>query len=166
MTRLPLALTALLAATAAAAGLLDGPLDDTSYMIDLTSSQLDSGYAGYLLPPLLDTLASSGMTPARRPPADVIVTVATGSDAGRWMGTGAGRAWIYTMTVMVGISPEAHAIPDDRTPAFGVRARLLTPNPDREDELDCMIRLAARTAIANYRPAGLFETDGASCLRR
>ena len=162
MTRLAVVLAALLAATAATAS----PLDGKSYMIDLTSSQLDSGYADYLLPPLLDTLARSRMTPARRPPADVIVTIATASDVGRWMATGAGRAWIHTMTVTVGISPEAYPIPIDRTPAFGVRARLLTPNPDREDELDCMIRLATRTAIANYRPAGLFETDGASCLRR
>ena len=67
--------------------------------------------------------------------------------------------------ITVGISPAAYVIPEDQTPAFGVRADLLTPNPDRDDELACLIKLAARTALANYAPTGLFQTDGSSCLR-
>jgi hypothetical protein len=159
---LPAVLLAALAATPAAAG----PLDGKSYMIELSSSQHGSGYGNYLVPPLAAALARSGMKPARKPPADLIVNIVTASDVGRWIGTGADRVWIYEVAITVGISPEARVIPPDGTPAFGLRARLLTPNPDREDELDCLIRLAARTAVANYRPAGMLETDGSTCLQR
>lgn len=156
------ALATLLSALPAAAG----PLDGKSYMIELSSSQDASGYGAYLLPPLARALAKSRLTPARTPPADVIVNIVTGSDVGRWVGAGAAREWLYTVSVTVGISPEPYVIPPDGTPAFGVRADLLTPNPDREDELDCLIGLATRTAVANYRPRGIFTTDGSACLRR
>ncbi len=56
-------------------------------------------------------------------------------------------------------------IPDDQTPAYGVRVHLLTPDRDREDELACLITLATRAAITNYQPEGLFRTAGAACLR-
>ncbi len=157
---------ALLAGLAAATAATAGPLDGRSYIIELTSSHYGSGYGEHLVPPLAAALAGAGLRPARQGPADLVVNIVTASDHGRWRGTGAGRTWIHRLTVMVGISPAAHVIPADGTPAFGVRARLLTPDPDRADELDCLIRLAARTAVANYRPAGLFETDGAACLRR
>lgn len=156
------AIATLLAALPAAAG----PLDGKSYMVELSSSQDASGYGAYLLPPLARALARSRLTPARTPPADVIVNIVTGSDVGRWVDTEAGREWLYTVSVTVGISPEAYVIPPDGTPAFGIRADLLTPNPDREDELACLIDLATRTAIANYRPRGVFPTDGGACLRR
>jgi hypothetical protein len=42
---------------------------------------------------------------------------------------------------------------------------LMTPNPDRQDEMYCLIKLAARTALANYRPKGIFPVDGSSCQR-
>lgn len=32
--------------------------------------------------------------------------------------------------------------------------------------MDCLITLAARTALANYQPAGIFKTDGSICLRQ
>ncbi|MCB2125944.1 MAG: hypothetical protein H6897_15895 [Rhodobacteraceae bacterium] len=157
---------ALAAALVAATPVGAGPLDGKRYMIELTSSQYGSGYGEYLVPPLAAALAKAGLRTARQPPVDIIVNVVTGADVGRWVGTGASRQWLYTVTVTVGISPEAYVIPPDGTPAFGVRAKLVTPNPDREDELDCLIRLAARTAVANWRPTGMFGTDGSACRRR
>jgi hypothetical protein len=153
---------ALLAAAPAGAG----PLDGKRYMIELSSSQYGSGYGEYLVPPLADALAKTGLRAAREPPVDIIANVVTGSDVGRWVGAGGTREWLYTVTVTVGLSPEAYVIPPDGTPAFGVRARLVTPNPDREDELACLIRLAALTAVANWRPTGMLGTDGSACRRR
>ena len=39
------------------------------------------------------------------------------------------------------------------------------PLSDIADELSCLIGLAARTAVANYRPKGLLKVDGSSCAR-
>ena len=138
-----------------------------SYIIELSSSQYASGYGEYLLPPLLSVLDRSGMLAKNGPGADVVVNIVTDSDVGRWTGAGAGREWIYTISATVGLSPESHVIPPDGTPAFGIRAVLETPNPDRQDEWDCLIALAARTAIANADPGktGVRRTDGQSCLR-
>lgn len=160
MRHLALLLAALLPAPA-----LAGPLDGKTYIVELSSSQYDSGYGTYLLPPLVKALASSGMTDKRGPGADVVVNIVTDSDVGRWVGSGAQRVWIYTISATVGISPESYAIPYEGSPAFGVRAVLQTPNPDRPDEMDCLIGLAARTAIASYRPTGILDTDGSACLR-
>lgn len=155
-------LLALLLATPAAAD----PLTGKSYIIQLSSSQYSSGYGNYLLPPLAKVLAHSGLKSQNGPGADVMVNVETDSDVGRWVGKGDGRVWTYTISATVGISPEAYVIPFEGTPAFGVRAVLETPNPDRQDEMDCLITLAARTALENYQPAGILKTDGSSCLRR
>jgi len=141
------------------------PLDGKSYIIELSSSQFVSGYGDYLVPPLASALNSAHMHTANGPDADVVVNILTDTDVGQWMGEGTDRAWIYTFQITVGISPGDYIVPEDGTPAYGVRARLLTPNPDREDELECLIKLATRTAIANYGSAGVFLTDGVSCLR-
>ncbi len=143
-----------------------GPLKGNSYIIELSSSQFSSGYGDYLLPPLIEVLERSEMTAANGSGADVVVNIVTQSDVGQWIGQGDDRAWIYTFDITVGISPESYLIPIDGTPVFGIRARLLTPNSDREDELDCLIKLAARTALAQYRATGIFQTDGSSCLRK
>lgn len=161
-----LLLLSVLAATPAAAGPPDSPLKGQSYMIELSSSQYGSGLGDYLVPPLAAALTRAGLRAAKAPPAEVIANVVTGSDVGRWVGTGAARDWLYTVRITVGLSPESYVIPPDGTPAFGVTAELVTPNPDREDELSCLIGLAARTAVASYRPEGRFRTDGSSCLRR
>lgn len=154
-------LAAALAGPAAA-----GPLDGKRYIIELTSSQRSSGYDEFLVVPLDRALRRAGLRPANGPGADVVVNAVPTSDTGRWAGTGAARAWIYRLEVTVGISPEAHVLPPDGTPLFGVRATLNTPNPDRPDELACLVGLAALTAVANWRPRGLLRTDGQSCLRR
>jgi len=155
-----LILTLLLPTSAAA-----DPLTGKSYIIQLSSTQYSSGYGNYLLPPLAEVMATSGLTARNGPGADVVVNVVTGSDVGQWVGEGDDRVWLYTISAMVGISPEAQEIPFDGTPAFGIRATLHTPNPDRQDEMDCLIALAARTALKNYRAAGIFNTDGSSCAR-
>lgn len=155
-------LLALLLATPAAAG----PLSGQSYIIELSSSQSASGYGDYLLPPLMKAMEASDLVPHRilGPGADIVVNVVTSSDVGAWMGDP--PVWTYTISATVGLSPESYAMPYNGTPAFGVRAELRTPNPDREDEMNCLITLAARTAIVNYRPTGIVKTDGQSCLRR
>ncbi len=156
-------LAALLCLVAAQANA--GPLDGKSYIIELSSTQYDSGYGNYLLPPLAAVMASSGMRARNGPGADIVANIQTASDVGQWLGNGAEQVWTYTLSITVGLSPESYPIPFEGTPAFGVTARLKTPNPDREDELACLITLAARTALANYKPAGHLVTDGSSCLR-
>lgn len=146
---------------------LAGPLTGKTYIIELSSSQSASGYGDYLLPPLLKALAGSGMKPWKQlgPGADLVVNVVTDSDVGRWVGTGDAKAWIYTISATVGLSPEAYVIPVEGTPAFGVRAVLETPNPDREDEMACLIDLATRTALRNWKPEGMEQVDARACLR-
>ena len=154
-------LIALLLATPAGAETLKGK----SYIVELSSSQYDSGYGAYLLPPLMKVLRRSGMRAKDGPGADLVINIVTASDVGRWVGTSSGKAWIYTISATIGISPESYVIPIDGTPVFGVRATLETPNPDRQDEWDCLIGLAARTALKNFGGAGVAGTDGQSCLR-
>lgn len=144
------------------------PLDGKSYMIEMSSSQSKSGYGDYLLPPLTRVLDKSSLKPWKKlgPGADVIFNIVTHSDVGQWMETSKGRAWLYTQTITIGISPEAYVIPNDGTPKFGVAATLITPNSDREDELACLITLSAREAIARYKPSGIVKISGQSCLRK
>ena len=130
-----LVLTLLLATPAAA-----DPLSGKSFIIEMSSSQAASGYGDYLLPPLMKALDHSDLKPwtSLGPGADVVVNVVTESDVGRWVKTDAGRVWIYTIAVTIGISPEGYVIPFEGTPAYGVRAVLETPNPDRQDKMDCL----------------------------
>ena len=148
-----------------ACGAEAGPLDGKRFIVEVSSSQHASCYDRYLLPPLTRALRRAGLRPATSAAADVVVNVVTDLDVGQWIGQGADRAWTYTLVVTVGISPETHVIPLDGTPAFGVGARLLTPDGDRYDELSCLIGLAARTAVAHYRPEGALLVDGSGCLR-
>lgn len=135
-------------------------------MIEMSSGQSKSGYGDYLLPPLMRVLDKSTLTPAKMGTSpDVIFNIVTQSDVGQWMETAGGRAWLYTVTITVGISPESYVIPFEGTPQFGVAVRLVTPNGDREDELVCLIDLAAREAISRYQPKGLVKLSGQSCLR-
>lgn len=164
--RLTLAL-AVMAALATPAAAADSPLRGKSYIIELQSGSYDSGLAKYLVPPLMRGLRGSGMRSQGGPGADVVVNVVTGSDVGQWVGKGENRVWLYTISALVGISPESsYVIPYDGTPQFGVRASLMTPNPDREDEMACLITLATRSAVANYRPSGILTTDGSACARK
>lgn len=154
-------LGAMLCHSAAAAG-----LSGKTYIIEISSSQADSGYARYLVPPLAAALNGAGLKSKGGPGADLVVNIVTNSDVGQWMMTDKGREWIYTVTITVGISPSDYTIPYEGTPKFGAQVDLLTPNGDREDELDCLIRLATKTAIANYQPSGLYKQSGQDCLRK
>jgi hypothetical protein len=156
---------AFLCALPAAAG-ARSPLDGKTYIIEMSSSQGASGYADYLVPPLARAIAAAGLKPKGGPGADVVFNLVTASDVGKWVETKAGRQWLYTVTITVGISAESYVIPFEGTPQFGVAARLVTPDSDREDELRCLIGLATREAIARYRPHGLVQISGQSCLRR
>jgi hypothetical protein len=158
-----LCLTAVLMGLSSAA--TANPLTGKSYIIQLSSTQYSSGYGNYLVPPLASVMKKSGLRSKSGPGADLVVNVETDSDVGRWVGTGANKIWLYTVSATVGISPESYDIPYEGTPAFGITASLMTPNPDRQDEMDCLIKLAARTALANYRPKGIFPVDGSSCQR-
>lgn len=143
------------------------PLDGKTYIIEVSSSQSKSGYGDYLLPPLMRAIEKSGLKPWKPAPgADVVFNIVTHSDVGQWMQTAKGREWLYTQTIIVGVSPESYAIPFEGTPQFGVAATLITPNSDREDELACLIGLAAREAIARYTPNGIIKVSGQSCLRK
>lgn len=143
-----------------------GNLPGKTYIIQMSSSQMDSGYARYLVPPLAKAFDNAGFVAKRGPGADFVVNLVTGSDVGQWMNTSRGREWMYTVKVTVGISPEAYEIPYEGTPQFGAELSLTTPNGDREDEFACLIALAARTAIDHYRPKGLYKASGQQCLRR
>jgi hypothetical protein len=142
------------------------PLAPGKYIIQMASSQVDSGYANYLVPPLAKVFDDAGFTAMRGPGADVVVNIITNSDVGRWMTTANGREWMYTVKITVGISSENYDIPYEGTPQFGAELSLVTPNGDREDELACMITLAAKTAIAQYRQKGLYKASGQACLRK
>lgn len=155
-----------LAAFSGAAPAWAGSLDGKTFIIEMSSSQYASGYAEYLVPPLAKVLARSRMKPMKGPGADVAINIVTHSDGGQWVGEGEGRQWLYTVSITVGISPGDYGIPVDGTPKFGVRASLVTPDGDREDELACLIGLAAEQAIDRYRLEGLIEIDGAACLRK
>lgn len=149
------------------AGAVGGePLSPRKYIIQMASSQVDSGYANYLVPPLAKVFDDAGFTAMRGPGADVVVNIITDSDVGQWMATPNGREWLYTVRITVGISSENYDIPYEGTPQFGAEVALVTPNGDREDELACLITLAARTAIAHYQPKGLYKASGQKCLRK
>jgi hypothetical protein len=160
---LPGALLAFVALTSIA--LAASPLKGKSYMLEMSSSQ--SSLTEFYVPPMSAALDAAGLTPKSGlgPGADVIVNIVHTYDVGKWVETSGGREWLYTIRFTAGISPEAYFIPRDGTPQFGVEAALVTPNPDREDEWRCLIKLAVSEAVARYRETGLIRISGQKCLR-
>lgn len=139
-----------------------------SYIIQLTSSQYSSGLGEYLVPPLDKAFRKTGLRYKGGPGADYAATVETGSDVGRWYGSGESRQWLYERVVTVGLSPaEMDVEPEGKlSPAFSVTVTLVTPNEDRVDELDCLIALATRELAARYVPRGQVRVNGQSCARK
>jgi hypothetical protein len=139
-----------------------------SYIVQLTSTQATSGFGEYLVPPLTRAFRKAGLRYDGSPSADFAATVETGSDVGAWYGKGAARAWLYDRTVTVGLSPASDPIDiaGRLVPAFAVTVHLRTPNPDRVDELECLIALATAELAARYRPRGKVAVNGQSCARR
>ena len=154
-------------ALAGGPGLADGVPKGTTVIIQLKSTQLDSGLGEYLVPPLAKALRRAALRLMGGPGAELVATVESQSDVGAWVDTPAGREWLYTRTVVVGLSPaEADVEPEGRlAPWFSVGARILTPDEDRVDELDCLIALATREAVARYVERGQVIVDGRQCLR-
>lgn len=139
-----------------------------SYIVQLTGSQAASGFGNYLVPPLTQAMRKAGLRYRGDAGVEFAATVETGSDVGKWQGSGAGRAWLYTRFVTVGLSPADIDIePEGRlTPSFWVKVQLVTPNEDRVDELNCLIALATRELAARYRPEGGVTVDGQGCARK
>jgi hypothetical protein len=67
--------------------------------------------------------------------------------------------------VTVGLSPASmDVVPEGKlAPAFAVRVELLTDNADRDDQLECLIRLGVRALRQAYRPEGAVRVDGNRC---
>jgi hypothetical protein len=140
----------------------------SSFIIQLTSSQYSSGLGEYLVPPLDKAFRKAGMRYEGGPGADFAATVETGSDVGKWYGKGEAAEWLYERFVTVGLTPsEVDVQPEGRLmPRFSVTVRLITPNEDRVDELNCLIALATRELSFRYRAAGHVNVDGKSCARK
>jgi hypothetical protein len=142
-----------------------GPLDGKTFVVQISALQNDVGYAEYLMRPLAKNLIKAGMRSTLKPPPDLVANVFWSGDGGSWHGSGAERAWRYRFSVTVGLSPDDYPIPFEGTPAFGVEAVVYSESSDNEETFICMMGLAARTAVANYRPTGLLQVDGASCRK-
>jgi hypothetical protein len=158
---------ALVIALAGGPACAEGVPKGTSYIIQLTSSQYGSGMGEYLVPPLARALDRAGLRSKGGPGADLVATVEPLSDVGAWYPGKAGREWLYTRTVTVGLSPaDADVEPEGRLrPWFSVAARIRTVDEDRVDELDCLIALAVRVAAVRYRERGAVLVDGSGCAR-
>jgi hypothetical protein len=147
-----------------------GSLAGKSYVIEMTNSQIASGFANDLVPPLVSALNTTGLKQkgGTGAGADYAISISHDYDVGKWYGEAGHQTWLHTRTITVGITP-ADGSPwpqGEHSPAFGVSAVLRTPNVDRVDELECVIRVAVTEAAANYRPTGSLRIDAAQCLRK
>lgn len=165
--RLALLLPLALAMPASAQQSPDFPAN-RSYIVQLTSRQADSGMGDYLVPPLTKAMKKAGLRYRGDAGAEFVATVETGSDVGRWYGSGQDRNWLYQRFVTVGLSPASVDVePEGKlSPSFGVTVLLTTPDEDRVDELECLIALATRELAARYRPTGKVKVDGSGCARK
>ncbi len=139
-----------------------------SYIIQLTSSQYASGLGEYLVPPLDKAFRRTGMRYEGGPKAQFAATVQTESDVGSWHGTGDARVWLYERSVTVGLSPaDVDIEPEGKlSPSFSVTVRMLTPDADRVDEMNCLIALATGELSARYKPRGHVLVNGSGCARQ
>lgn len=158
------------AITAGAAGAETSPRfpRGESYIIQLTSSQYASGLGDTLVPPLDKALRRTGMRYEGGPTAKFAATVQTESDVGSWHGTGDAKVWLYQRSITVGLSPaDVDIEPEGKlSPHFSVTVRMLTPDADRVDELNCLIALATRELSARYTPRGHVLVNGSGCARQ
>ncbi|MET0606903.1 MAG: hypothetical protein ABWZ80_10625, partial [Beijerinckiaceae bacterium] len=137
-----------------------------TYIIQLSGTQVASGLGEYLAPPLRKAFDRAGLTYHGGPGAAFAATIRTSSDVGKWYGSGDGRRWLYTRQIEIGLTPaNEDAEPPRGSPAFAATARLITPDADRVDELNCLVALAVREITLRYRARGRIAVDGASCAR-
>lgn len=158
---------AITAGTAAAETSPAFPRGD-SYIIQLTSSQYASGLGDYLVPPLDKAFRRTGMRSEGGPTAKFAATVQRESDVGSWHGTADAKVWLYQRSITLGLSPaDVDIEPEGKlSPHFSVTARILTPDADRVDELNCLIALATRELSARYTPRGHVLVNGSGCARQ
>jgi hypothetical protein len=137
-----------------------------TYIIQLTSSQVASGLGEYLVPPLKKAFDASGLVYHGGAGAAYAATIRPSSDVGKWFGSAPDRKWLHTRLVEIGLTPAGEdPEPPRGSPAFAVTARLVTPDADRVDELNCLVELAVREIAARYRARGRVTVDGAACAR-
>jgi hypothetical protein len=152
---------ALLAVTPARAA-ESGP-KGRSYVVMMTQSQISSGLARHLVPPMVEALDRAGMTNAQGPSAEWVVSVDDGSDHGVWLGSGESRRWRYTRTVSVTFAPNRGFPRKADTPTFTVDARVVTADADRVNEFRCLLDLAVKTAMTRWKASGRVAVAGVAC---
>jgi hypothetical protein len=136
-----------------------------SYVVMMTQAQISSGLARHLVPPLTAALDRAGMTNAKGPTAEWVVSVETSTDNGAWLGVGESRRWRHQGTVSVTFAPNEGFPRKPETTTFTVDAKIVTADPDRPDEYRCLVDLAVRTALAKWRRSGRIEVRGVDCER-
>jgi len=134
-----------------------------SYVVMMTQPQIASGLARYLVPPLVDALDRAGLVNAKGPGAEWVVSVETSSDHGSWLGSGESRRWRHDRRVAVTFAPNEGFPRKSTTDGFTVDARVVTADPDRVDEYRCLVDLAVKTAMAEWRRSGRTEVRGVAC---
>ncbi len=136
-----------------------------SYVVMMTQAQIGSGLARHLVPPLTAALDRAGMVNAKGPTAEWVVSVETSADDGGWLGSGESRRWRHKGTVSVTFAPNEGFPRKPETATFTVDAKIVTADPDRPDEYRCLVDLAVRTALAQWRRSGRIEVGGVECER-
>lgn len=141
---------------------------ESSYIVQLTGSQAASGLGDYLVPPLVKAFRRTGIRYEGGPGARFVATIESVADVGSWHEAGGERLWLYERFVTVGLSPaDVDVEPRGKlSPSFSVSARILTPNEDRVDELDCLVALAVRELAARYARTGQVTVNGQGCARK
>jgi hypothetical protein len=138
-----------------------------SYVIELENSVAVSGLGEYFVPPLKEAFDAAGLIYEPGPSAVWVATIRNFSDTGAWVAADGGEEWLYERRILIGLSPAGDLPPGGVTadPAFGAEIVLLTPDADRVDELDCLVRTAVRTLVPLYEPEGRLTLDGSGCRR-
>jgi hypothetical protein len=144
-------------------GAAEGGPRGRSYVVMMTQSQISSGIARYLVPPMVEALDRAGMTNAKGPSAEWVVSVESSSDHGAWLGSGESRRWRYKRTVSVTFAPNEGFPRKAETSTFTVDARVVTANEDRPDEFRCLVDLAVKAAMVGWKKSGRIAIDGVAC---
>lgn len=152
----------LFAAGSSGAGAGDAPVG-RGYVVMMTQPQIASGLARHLVPPLTDALDRSGMINAKGPTAEWVVSVDSAADDGAWLGSGESRRWRHERTVSVVFAPNRGFPRSPDVPTLTVAAKVVTADPDRTDELRCLVDLAVKTAFARWSPSGRLAVHGVAC---
>jgi hypothetical protein len=144
-------------------GAAEGGPKGRSYVVMMTQTQISSGLARHLVPPMVDALDRAGMTNAKGPGAEWVVSVESSADHGAWLGSGESRRWRHVRTVSVTFAPNEGFPRKAETSTFTVDARVVTADPDRTDEFRCLVDLAVKTAMTRWKKSGRVAVQGVAC---